>query len=130
VAALLLDGLICYAPAIIGYVLVLSTLSGGGSAAMSIIALVLALVSLVLGIWNFIFKQGSTGQTIGKGVLKIKLVRQADGQVLGAGTTFVRQICHTLDNLACAIGYLWPLWDEKNQTFADKIMSTLVIKAQ
>ena len=25
------------------------------------------------------------------------------------------------------VGYLWPLWDDKRQTFADKIMRTIVI---
>jgi hypothetical protein len=25
------------------------------------------------------------------------------------------------------VGYLWPLWDEKRQTFADQIMKTTVI---
>ena len=31
--------------------------------------------------------------------------------------------------IPCYLGYLWPLWDAKRQTFADKIMSTYVIKA-
>jgi uncharacterized RDD family membrane protein YckC len=25
------------------------------------------------------------------------------------------------------LGYLWPLWDDKRQTFADKICSTVVL---
>jgi hypothetical protein len=25
------------------------------------------------------------------------------------------------------VGYLWPLWDDKRQTFADQIMKTIVI---
>ena len=37
-------------------------------------------------------------------------------------------ICHILDGV-CFIGYLWPIWDAKKQTFADKIMNTYVIKA-
>jgi hypothetical protein len=40
---------------------------------------------------------------------------------------FVRQICHILDALPCYLGFLWPLWDRKCQTFADKIMHTLVV---
>ena len=49
------------------------------------------------------------------------------GQPIGALMTFARQLVHLLDALACYIGYLWPLWDAKRQTFADKIMSTVVI---
>ena len=26
------------------------------------------------------------------------------------------------------LGYLWPLWDDKRQTFADKILSTVVVE--
>ena len=35
---------------------------------------------------------------------------------------------HVLDSLPCYLGYLWPLWDAKRQTFADKIMSTVVVE--
>jgi Protein of unknown function (DUF2752) len=43
------------------------------------------------------------------------------------GMTTARDICHVLDSLACYIGWLFPLWDAKRQTFADKIVSTVVI---
>ena len=32
-----------------------------------------------------------------------------------------------LDSLACYIGWLFPIWDAKRQTLADKIISTVVI---
>jgi hypothetical protein len=41
--------------------------------------------------------------------------------------SFVRQLAHIVDGLVCNLGYLWPIWDPKKQTFADKIMGTLVI---
>ena len=85
-----------------------------------------ALTSLAFFIWNVFVRQGRTGYTIGKSVLDIKLVREADGQPVGAGMAFVRHLCHILDSF-CYLGYLWPLWDPKKQTFADKIMGTLVI---
>lgn len=86
------------------------------------------ILAFAFGIWNQIIKQGKTGQTIGKGILGIKLIGEATGQPLGAGTTFIRQLCHVADSV-CAIGYLWPLWDAKSQTFADKIMSSVVVQA-
>jgi uncharacterized RDD family membrane protein YckC len=79
-------------------------------------------------IWNLFIRQGSTGQSIGKQVLGLKLLRESDGQPIGAGMAFLRYIAHILDALACYIGFLWPLWDQKRQTFADKIVSTLVVK--
>ena len=42
--------------------------------------------------------------------------------------TFVRGLAHFLDSLPCYIGYLWPLWDTKRQTFADKIMNSVVVE--
>ncbi len=78
-------------------------------------------------IWNTFIKQGRTGYSIGKGVLGIKLIGEATGQPIGAGMAFVRQLCHILDGAACYLGFLWPLWDAKAQTFADKIVKTVVI---
>ncbi|MFJ6795119.1 RDD family protein [Streptomyces sp. NPDC091268] len=75
-----------------------------------------------------LYKEGSTGQTIGKKVVGISLRREADGNTLGFGMAFVRKLAHIVDGLPCYLGWLWPLWDSKKQTFADKICSTVVIK--
>ncbi len=79
-------------------------------------------------IWNTVLKQGKTGYSIGKGVLGIKLIGERTGQPIGGGMAFVRQLAHIVDGIPCYIGYLWPLWDAKRQTFADKIVSTVVIE--
>jgi uncharacterized RDD family membrane protein YckC len=81
------------------------------------------LLSLGLG-----FLVGVQGQTPGMRIVGIRLVRDADGALLGGGLGIVRAICHYLDTLACLIGWFWPLWDGKRQTFADKLMSTVVLK--
>lgn len=57
----------------------------------------------------------------------LRLISEATGEPIGAGMAFVRDICHILDSLACYIGFLFPLWDAKRQTFADKIIHTVVI---
>lgn len=56
---------------------------------------------------------------------KTKLVKIETGQPIGFGMAFVRHLCHVLEFV---IGFLWPLWDEKRQTFADKIVGTVVIR--
>lgn len=101
--------------------------SGGLSGAGIALILVGALIALVGALW-LIYREGTTGQTPGRKMLNIKLVREADGQVLGFGMAFVRQLCHFVDSLACYLGWLWPIWDAKRQTFADKIMSSIVVK--
>ncbi|UUZ61241.1 RDD family protein [Nocardioides sp. B-3] len=104
------------------------TSTGGG---VSGFAMLLMALGIVMGpaffVWNTCFKQGRTGYSIGKGVMGIKLVKAESGQPIGAGMSFVRYLAHILDTIPCLIGYLWPLWDAKRQTFADKIIGTYVI---
>lgn len=40
----------------------------------------------------------------------------------------LRDVAHILDAILC-VGFLWPLWDRKRQTFADEIMSTLSVRS-
>ena len=48
---------------------------------------------------------------------------------VGAGLSVGRYFVHVIDSVPCIpLGYLWPLWDAKKQTFADKVLGTLVIK--
>ena len=101
-----------------------NSVSGGG-----IVVMLLGFVlGLGLGLW-LIAQEGKTGQTPGKKMVNIRLLREADGQPLGFGMAFVRRLCHAADSIACSLGYLWPIWDAKKQTFADKIMSSVVVKS-
>ncbi|MEV1044683.1 RDD family protein [Streptomyces sp. NPDC049916] len=93
-----------------------------------ILAIVGFLGVIALAIWQ-VYQEGTTGQTIGKKAVGIRLLREADGSPLGFGMAFVRRLAHFLDSIACYIGWLWPLWDEKKQTFADKVCSSVVVKA-
>ncbi|MBN6037564.1 RDD family protein [Amycolatopsis sp. 195334CR] len=84
------------------------------------------MVWLVLNRW---IQAGKTGQSLGRRMMGIKLVGEETGAPIGAGSAFVRDLCHAADSAACYVGFLWPLWDEKNQTFADKIVKTIVVTA-
>jgi uncharacterized RDD family membrane protein YckC len=100
-----------------------------GSVGLPLTLIVLgALTSLAFFVWNICIRQGRTGASIGKSVLAIRLVN-ADQQPIGAGWSFLRYLLHIVDALPCYLGYFWPIWDERKQTFADKIMSTYVIHA-
>ncbi len=101
--------------------------SGGLSAGGLVLVLIGAAIAVIGGLY-LIYLEGTTGQTPGRKLLGIKLIREADGQTLGFGMAFVRQICHIVDTLPCYLGWLWPIWDAKKQTFADKIMSSIVVK--
>ncbi len=100
-----------------------TTYSGLGS--LAVFVAWLAMLGYV--IWNFGYRQGVTGSSIGKSVLKFKVVAEATGQPIGFGMSVVRQLAHFIDGIILCIGYLFPLWDAKRQTLADKIMSTVCV---
>ncbi|WP_414506416.1 RDD family protein [Streptomyces sp. NEAU-L66] len=96
----------------------------------AIIMIALAWLIMVGGSFFLMAKEGSTGQTPGKKALGIRVIKETTGQPLGFGMTFVRYIGRYVNGLLCGIGWLWPLWDEKSQTFADKMVNTVVVSAK
>ena len=96
--------------------------------AFGVVVYILAyIVTLAYWIWNWGYRQGTTGQSIGKSVMKFKVISEKTGQPIGFGLSIVRQIAHVVDAIICYIGFLFPLWDAKRQTIADKIMSTVCV---
>jgi uncharacterized RDD family membrane protein YckC len=104
---------------------------------ISIISNVVALSSRplgnLIGLLGFAFAlynaylNGSTGQSIGKKVVGTRVVSEATGQPIGGGLGIVRYFAHIIDLVICFVGFLFPLWDAKKQTIADKVMKTVVI---
>ena len=102
------------------------TASCGPSGMAAILTVIFYLVALAYWIWNWGYRQGTRGSSIGKSVLKFKVVSQRTGQPIGFGMSVVRQIAHFLDGI-CNIGYLLPLFTAKRQTIADMIMKTVCL---
>ena len=92
------------------------------------LGLLLSLAALGWGLYNA-YLAGQTGQSYGKKIAGTRLLREQDGQVIGGGLGIGRYFVHIIDGIPCGLGYLWPLWDAKKQTFADKILKTVVIQA-
>ena len=93
------------------------------------IYVLVAIAGLGWTIYNRWYQGGTTGQSLGKKVLNLRLVSEQTGQPIGMLMAFVRDICHFIDAIICYIGFLFPLWDSKRQTLADKIVKTVVIPA-
>ena len=89
--------------------------------------IVVMLASIGWTIYNRWYQGGTTGQSLGKKVLKIRLISEQTGQPIGPLMAFARDICHIVDSIICYVGFLFPLWDAKRQTLADKIVSTVVV---
>jgi uncharacterized RDD family membrane protein YckC len=85
------------------------------------------ILALAYVVWNYGYRQGTTGSSIGKSIMKFKVVSEKTGQPIGFGMSIVRQLAHIIDGAICYIGFLFPLWDAKRQTIADKIMATICL---
>lgn len=134
-------GLIDYAVPGLGAGIIIGVLSAiGASTGDASSAGIFVLLAYLLGygglfgfyIWNTVLKGGSTGQSIGKKVAKIKVIKEDTQQPPGGGVAFLRLLINNAFGLLCGIGslinYLAPLWNKpKNETYSDKICGTVVI---
>ena len=122
VGAYIIDGIPAWILFVIGEAL---TAHGGAGAAIGVILYLAALGWIVYNRW---FQGGRTGQSLGKRATGIWLLGEETGQPIGAGMAFVRDIAHIVDAVICYVGFLFPLWDGKKQTLADKMVHTVVLK--
>jgi uncharacterized RDD family membrane protein YckC len=83
---------------------------------------------LGIGWWAYLgYKTGLTGVTFGRSIAKVKVISEETGQVIGVQNGIIRQLAHILDSAICLVGWLFPLWDPKRQTLADKLCKTVAI---
>ncbi len=91
-----------------------------------------SILAIVYWIWNLGYRQGTTGSSIGKGIMKFKIVNEKTGQPVGFGMSFVRELIYWVAAGLCAgvvwlVAVLFPLWDEKRQTLVDKILNHIAL---
>lgn len=124
--------LIDFAAILAGYVVITIIQAILGAVSDTLSALVGLVLSLAISAYGFyiLYMTGQRGASPGKRVMGLKVVKLADGQVLGGGMGIVRGLAHIVDSIICYIGYLFPLWDPMRQTLADKIIGTVVLSDQ
>lgn len=105
----------------------------GASTVGQISVAIFPLIALAFLLWNNGFKQGTTGQSIGKGIMKFKIVDEASGQPIGVGKSIGRELVYLAAYLICGIlwivAVIFPLFDEKRQTLVDKVIKTVALPA-
>jgi uncharacterized RDD family membrane protein YckC len=104
-------------------VVIPAAILGGVAGSRTVYDIVAIVVGLAIGYMN-----GATGQSPGKRVAGLRVQRDPDGSLLGGGLGILREIAHLLDTFSILIGWFWPLWDKKRQTFADKIVGSVVVR--
>ncbi|WP_067819766.1 RDD family protein [Nocardia inohanensis] len=103
--------------------------TGGGVSGVGTVIMLIGYLAILGGVLFNIYKEGTTGQTVGKKIVGIRTIKEQTGQPLGFGMAFVRQLAHILDGLPCYIGYFAPLWDDRKRTFSDMVIGSVVVKA-
>lgn len=84
-------------------------------------------LAVLLNASYFIYFHGATGQTPGKRLLGLRVVR-TDGKPLTYGIAFLRWIGYILSKLPFFLGFIWAAFDSRKQGWHDKIAGTCVIK--
>ena len=128
-AALVIDNLFVtslFIPVAIASVLLSPINEVMGSAALLLLGLAGFALALYLNGWL----PGITGQTPGKRLMGIEVVEVDTGLYIGgAKNIFLRNFLGSIVNgIPCYLGWFLPLVDSRNQTLADKIANTIVVK--
>jgi uncharacterized RDD family membrane protein YckC len=85
------------------------------------------IASFVIWFLNRVVQQGRTGQSLGKKMTGSRVISIQTGELIGFGPNLGREICAYFFNYLCFINLLWPLWDDKQQTWHDKIVNDIVV---
>ena len=92
------------------------------------ISVALLCAPVLVLVWNQGIEQGRTGQSWGKRLLGLRVVRDTTLRPLGPAAGFARFVLHqVVDAGLWYVGFLWPLWDERRQTLADKLVGSVVL---
>jgi uncharacterized RDD family membrane protein YckC len=103
---------------------------GAVRVALLAVGAVLLVTGAIVQVWQAGWRQGARGQSWGKSVTGLRTVSAETMQPIGGPMGLLRWL---VDSLLGAVGilqllnYLWPLWDPRRQTWADKVVGTVVL---
>jgi uncharacterized RDD family membrane protein YckC len=94
---------------------------GGG---IAIIAIGYLLIMFI-----FVRMLAKSGQTWGRRIANVKVIRADNGQQPGWGRAIGRVLFASfISGQCCYLGYLWMLWDKDKRTWHDMVAGTRVVK--
>ncbi|MED0675844.1 RDD family protein [Aneurinibacillus thermoaerophilus] len=84
----------------------------------------------LIGLAYYIILTGLYGQTLGKMIIGVKVVR-TDGSAAGWGAVVLREtIGKILSAIVFFLGFIWAGFDKQKQAWHDKIASTYIVKTK
>jgi uncharacterized RDD family membrane protein YckC len=129
VLAIIVDGLVL---GVLFWVLslIFGTSSAEGGMASASLGILGTLLYAILAFAYFTLLEGNRGQTLGKMLLGIKVVREDNGEVPGLGAAAIRTVLRLIDVLPFAylVGYISILITSRNQRLGDMAANTLVVR--
>jgi uncharacterized RDD family membrane protein YckC len=132
VVAYLIDAIIGLVLAAPGAILVSIGAATHGSARGALIAIgvVLLVIAAIVQVWQTGWRQGALGQSWGKSATGLRTVDAGDLRPIGGPRGLLRWLVDTIlgtVSILQILNYLWPLWDTKHQTWADKAVGSVVL---
>lgn len=132
VVAYLVDGIIGLVLSTPGGILLGIGLATHGRARVWLVAIgsVLLGIAVIVQVWQTAWRQGARGQSWGKVVTGLRTVDAETMRPIGGPRGLLRWL---VDSLLGSVGilqllnYLWPLWDDRNQTWTDKAVRSVVL---
>jgi uncharacterized RDD family membrane protein YckC len=92
--------------------------------------LLVAGLTVLLFVLNFVVLAGKTGQTAGMRILGIYIVRES-GKPFTIRQAAVRHLLgYPLSTAVFFLGFLWMLWDPRQQGWHDKLAHTIVVMSK
>lgn len=92
--------------------------------------IIVSIFTVLLVVLNFVVLAGSGGQSAGMRILGIYIMR-VDGQPFGMKDAAIRHLIgYPLSMFFFFLGFLWMLWDPKQQGWHDKLARTIVVIAK
>ena len=95
---------------------------------MPLLSILPILAILIVPLVYFPYFWQKSGQTPGKRMMGIKVVRDSDGGPLTWGMAIIRLVGYWVSGLVFYLGYIWIFIDKRKRGWHDLIASTVVIK--
>jgi len=87
-----------------------------------------AIIAVSLGYFPWYWTHG--GQTPGMKLMRIKVVRDADGGPLSTGQAILRLVGFWVSSLAFYIGFIWIFVDARRRGWPDLFGGTIVVSSE
>jgi len=102
--------------------------SNGAAAALfggAFVLFYLLALAVTFGYWIYFW--GSSGETIGMRLLRLRIIDANTGARIGYGRATIRLLMTFINTWACYIGWIWVAFDTRKQGWHDKVANSVVV---